>query len=178
VLEYDGESEGQLRAREKRNRLKEGHRHRARQQKEAHNTYRMELVEYYKGRLEKEAKERRATRAHETPYNKIREALEELEAILHPNEEQERLQEVLWTTTQKVHGGRTPSGFPSRTTSHEQDAQSQRRSAFERLGPNESQNRERRRDNNQSNQIEHPREEGSRTSHHSPPRFIPRTNNN
>jgi hypothetical protein len=62
--------------------------------------------------------------------------------------------------------------------SHEQDAQSQRRSAFEILGPNESQNRERRRDNNQSNQIERPREEGSRTSHHSPPRFIPRTNNN
>jgi hypothetical protein len=49
----------------------------------------MELAEYYKGRSEKEAKERCATRAHETPYNKIREALEELEAISHPNEEQE-----------------------------------------------------------------------------------------
>jgi hypothetical protein len=47
----------------------------------------MELAEYYKRRPEKEAEERRATRAHEVPYNKIREALEELEAILHPNEE-------------------------------------------------------------------------------------------
>jgi hypothetical protein len=40
---------------------------------------------------------------------------------------------------------RAPSGFPARTASHEQDVQSQRRSAFERLGPNESQNRERKR---------------------------------
>jgi hypothetical protein len=74
----------------KRNRLKEGHRHRVRQRKEAQNTYKMELAEYYKRRSEKEAKERRATRAHEAPY-KIREALEELEAISHPNEEHERL---------------------------------------------------------------------------------------
>jgi hypothetical protein len=138
----------------------------------------MELAEYYKKRSEKEAEERCATRAHEAPYNKIREALEKLEAISHPNEEQERLREVLRTTAQKVHGGRAPSGVPARMASHEQDAQSQRRSTFERLGPNKSQNRERRRDNNRSNQIEHPREEGSRTSHHSPPRFIPRTNNN
>jgi hypothetical protein len=79
----------------------------------------MELAKYYKRRSEKEAKERRATRAHEAPYNKIREALEEFEAISHPNEEQERLREVLWTTTQKVHSGRAPSGFPARTASHE-----------------------------------------------------------
>jgi hypothetical protein len=71
VPEYDGESEGQRRAREKRNRLKEGRRHRVRQRKEAQNTYRMELVEYYKRRSEKEAEERCATRAHEAPYNKI-----------------------------------------------------------------------------------------------------------
>jgi hypothetical protein len=51
----------------------------------------MELAKYYKRRSEKEAKERRATRAHEAPYNKIREALEEFKAISHPNEEQERL---------------------------------------------------------------------------------------
>jgi outer membrane protein assembly factor BamD (BamD/ComL family) len=49
----------------------------------------MELAEYYKRRSEKEAKERRATRVHEAPYDKIREALEELEAISHPNKEQE-----------------------------------------------------------------------------------------
>jgi uridine kinase len=51
----------------------------------------MELDKYYKRRSKKEAKERRAARVHEAPYNKIREALEELEAILHPNEEQEQL---------------------------------------------------------------------------------------
>jgi hypothetical protein len=65
----------------------------------------MELAEYYKRRLEKEAKERRVAKVQEVPYNKIWEALEELKAISHPNE---------------------------------QDVQSQRRSAFERLGPNGS----------------------------------------
>jgi hypothetical protein len=40
-------------------------------------------------KLEREAEERRAARAHIAPYDKIREALEELKAILHPNEEQE-----------------------------------------------------------------------------------------
>jgi hypothetical protein len=51
----------------------------------------MELAEYYKRKSEKEVKERRAARVHEAPYDKIREALEELEAISHPNEEQEQL---------------------------------------------------------------------------------------
>jgi hypothetical protein len=74
----------------------------------------LELARYYKKRSEREVEERRVTKAHEAPYNKIREALEELEAILHPNEEQEQLREVLQTTTQKVHGGRAPSGFPAR----------------------------------------------------------------
>jgi hypothetical protein len=101
----------------------------------------MELAKYYKRRSEKEVEEKRATRAHEAPYNKIREAMEELKAISHPNKEQERLREVLLTAAQKVHGGRAPSGFPAKTASHEQDVQSQRRPAFERLGPNESQNR-------------------------------------
>jgi hypothetical protein len=100
----------------------------------------MELAECYKRRSEKEAEENPATRAHEAPHIKIREALEELETISHPNEEKERLREVLRTTTQKVHGGRAPSGFPAKTASHEQDTQSQRRSAFEILGPNKSQN--------------------------------------
>jgi hypothetical protein len=49
----------------------------------------MEQAEYYKRRSEKEAEERRTARVHEAPYDNIREALEELEAILHPNEEQE-----------------------------------------------------------------------------------------
>jgi hypothetical protein len=71
VPKYDGESEGQRRAREKRNRLKGGHRRHARQQKEAQDAYKMKLAEYYKRRSEKEVEERRATRAHEAPYNKI-----------------------------------------------------------------------------------------------------------
>jgi hypothetical protein len=89
--EYDGESEGQRRARERRKKLKECRKHHARQQKEAHDTYKIELVEYHKRKLEKEAKEKRAARVHGAPYDKIREALEELEAISHPNEEQEQL---------------------------------------------------------------------------------------
>jgi hypothetical protein len=71
VPKYDGKSEGQRQDREKRNKLNEGRRHRARQRKEAQNTYKMELAKYYKRRSEKEAEERRTARAHEAPYNKI-----------------------------------------------------------------------------------------------------------
>jgi hypothetical protein len=53
------------------------------------------MVEYNKKKLEQKAEERRVTRMHNSPYDKIWEALEELEAISHPNEEQERLWEVL-----------------------------------------------------------------------------------
>jgi hypothetical protein len=95
---YDGESEGQRRARERRNKLKEGHRRRARQRKEAQDTYKIELAEYHKRKSEKEAEERRVARVHGAPYDKIREALEELEAISHPNKEQEQLREVLRIT--------------------------------------------------------------------------------
>jgi outer membrane protein assembly factor BamD (BamD/ComL family) len=62
----------------------------------------MELDEYYKRRSEKEAEERRVARVLEAPYDKIREALEELKAISHPNEEQEQLREVLRTTALRV----------------------------------------------------------------------------
>jgi hypothetical protein len=89
--DYDGESEGQKQARERRNKLKEGRRRRAGQRKEAWDMYEAELAEYNKGKSEREAKERHTTRAHRAPYDKIREALEELEAISHPNEEQEQL---------------------------------------------------------------------------------------
>jgi hypothetical protein len=89
--EYDDESEGHRKARERRNKLKEGHGHHARQQKEAHDTYKIELAEYHKRKSEKEAKERRAARLHGAPYDKIREALEEIKAVSHPNEEQEQL---------------------------------------------------------------------------------------
>jgi hypothetical protein len=57
--------------------------------------YEVELAEYNKRKSEREAEERRAARAHRAPYDKIREALEELEAISYPNEEQEQLREVL-----------------------------------------------------------------------------------
>jgi phosphoglycolate phosphatase-like HAD superfamily hydrolase len=91
ALEFDGESEGQNRARERRNKLKEGHRCRARQRKEAWDRYEAELAGYNKRKSEREAKERHAARAHRAPYDKIREALEELKAISHPNEGQEQL---------------------------------------------------------------------------------------
>jgi hypothetical protein len=71
ALEYDGESEGQKRARERRNKLKEGHRCRARQRKEAWDTYKAELAEYNKRKSEREAEEKHAARAHIAPYDKI-----------------------------------------------------------------------------------------------------------
>jgi hypothetical protein len=45
------------------------------------------MTEDNKNKSEQEAKERHATRMHNSPYDKIREALEELEAVSHPNEE-------------------------------------------------------------------------------------------
>jgi hypothetical protein len=47
------------------------------------------MAEYNKEKSEQEAEEWRVTRMHNSLYDKIREALEELEAISHPNEEQE-----------------------------------------------------------------------------------------
>jgi hypothetical protein len=167
--EYDGKFEGQKRARERRNKLKEDRKCHVRQRKEAWDTYEANLAEYNKRKSEREAEERRAARAHRDPYDKIREALAELEAITQSNKGQEQLREVLWTMVLKAHDGRTHFKLPARTASHEQDAQSQRRYAFERLGPNGSQNQEKRRDHAQSNQVEHPREERSGASFHSTP---------
>jgi hypothetical protein len=95
---------------------------------------------------------------HNSLYDKIREALEELEAISHPNEEQEWLQEVLRSTTFRAHDGRTRSRLPTRSASHRQENQSQRRSVFEILEPSGSHNRESRSDHSQSDRIEQPRE--------------------
>jgi hypothetical protein len=86
--EYDGETESQKQARE-RSKLKQGHRRRAQQRKEAWVKYESDIAKYNKKKLEQEAEEWRATRMHNSPYNKIQEALEELEAVSHPNEEQE-----------------------------------------------------------------------------------------
>jgi hypothetical protein len=69
------------------------------------DTYEAELAKYNKRKSEREAKERRAARAHRAPYDKIQEAIEELKAISHPNEEQVQLREVLRTAALKAHGG-------------------------------------------------------------------------
>jgi hypothetical protein len=55
------------------------------------DTYEAELAEYNKRKSEREVEERHAARAHRAPYGKIQEALEELEAISHPNEKQVQL---------------------------------------------------------------------------------------
>jgi hypothetical protein len=96
-----------------------------------------------------------------SPSDKIRELAEELEAIFHPNEEHEWLREVLRLIALRAHDGRTHSRLPARSASHRQENQSQRRSAFERLGPNGSHNRESRRNHSQNNRIGQPR--GSRS---------------
>jgi hypothetical protein len=69
--EYDGESEVQKHARERRNKLKEGRRRRAKQRKEAWDTYEVELAKYNKRKSKREAEERRVARAHRAPYDKI-----------------------------------------------------------------------------------------------------------
>jgi hypothetical protein len=50
----------------------------------------------------------------------------------------------------------------TRSASHRQENQSQRRSTFERLGPSGSHNKENRRGHSQSNRVEQPRESRSR----------------
>jgi len=88
--EYDGETESQKRTRERKNKLKEGHKQRARQRKEAWIRYESDVAEYDRKKSEQEAEEICAARkTNNSPYDKIREALEELEAVSHPNEEQE-----------------------------------------------------------------------------------------
>jgi hypothetical protein len=64
----------------------------------------------------------------------------------------------------------TRSRLPTRSASHRQENQSQRRSAFERLGPNRSHNRESRRNHSQSNRVEQPRESMSRVPVQTAPR--------
>jgi len=65
--------------------LKQGRQRRARQRKEAWIKYEPDLVEYNWRKSEQEVEERRVTN---TPYNRIREALEELRTTSHPNEQQ------------------------------------------------------------------------------------------
>ena len=65
---HDGETEIQKQARERKNKLKQGHQHRARQCKEAWIKYESDLTEYNRRKSEQEVEERRATN---TPYNRM-----------------------------------------------------------------------------------------------------------
>ena len=80
---HDGETESQKQARERKNKLKQGRQRHARQRKEAWIRYESDLAEYNRRKLEQEVEERRVAN---TPYDRIREALDELRAISHPSE--------------------------------------------------------------------------------------------
>jgi hypothetical protein len=77
-----------------------------------------------------------AGRTHNSPYTKIQELAKELKAISHPNKEQECLREILRSIALRTWGGKINSKQSSRLVSQRQDNQSQRRSTFDRLGPN------------------------------------------
>ena len=62
----------------------------------------------------------------------------------------------------RMHEERTQSRLPARSTTHRQEDQNQRKSAFERLGPSGSHNRESRRDHSQGHRVEQPRKTRSR----------------
>jgi hypothetical protein len=115
--------------------------------------------------------ERRVTgRTHNSPYTKIQELAEELEAISHPNVEQEHLREILRSTAIRIQGGKARSKQPARSNLQRQDKQSQWRSAFDRLGPNGSSNKGSKEDQNQSNRVERTRDNRSRPPIPSAPR--------
>jgi hypothetical protein len=98
--------------------MKQGRRRRARQHKEAWARYESNLAEYNRWKSGQETDERRATgRTHNSPYTKIQELAKELEAISHPNVEQERLREILWSTATWIQGGKAHSKQPARSNS-------------------------------------------------------------
>ena len=76
----------------------------------------------------------------------------------HPSEQQEQLRELLRIAALKTHDRRTRSRLPARSTSHRKEDQNQRKSAFERLGPSGSHNKESRRDHSQNYRVEQPRQ--------------------
>jgi ferritin len=84
----------------RKNEPKDGCWHRARQQKEEWVKYKNDMNEYDKHRRKREEEDRRgAEKANNSPYVKIREMIEELNAVSRPNEEQRHLREVLRRTT-------------------------------------------------------------------------------
>ena len=112
-----------------------------------------DMAEYNRRKSEQEVKERRAAN---TPYNRIREAIEELGATSHPSERQEQLRKLLRSIALRTHDGRTCSKPPTKSTSHEQEGQSKRKSTFMRLGPSGSHNKESRRNHSQNDRAEQP----------------------
>jgi hypothetical protein len=102
-----------------------------------------------------------AGKTHNSPYTKIRELVKEYEAISHPNEEQERFREIILSIALWMQDGKTHSTQPARIVLQKQDNQSQRKFAFDRLGPNGSNNRGSREDQHESNRVEQPRDNRS-----------------
>jgi len=103
---HDGETESQRQARERKNKLKQGRQRRAKQRKYTWIKYESDLAEYNRRKSEQEVEEGRAAN---TPYDKIREALEELRATSYPNEKQEQLRDFLRSIVLKTHDGRATS---------------------------------------------------------------------
>jgi hypothetical protein len=123
---HESETDSQKQARERRNKLKQGRRRRARQRKEAWARYESDLAEYIRRKSEQEMEEMHVARmTHNSPYTKIEELAEELEAISHPNVEQEHLREILRSTAIQIQGGKALSKQPARSNSQRQDNQSQ-----------------------------------------------------
>ena len=92
--------------RERENKLKQGRQRRAKQRKETWIKYELDLAEYNRRKSEWEVKEGRATN---TPYDKFREALEELRVTSYPNEKQEQLRDFLRSTVFRTHDERATS---------------------------------------------------------------------
>jgi hypothetical protein len=69
-------------ARIRKNKLKDGRRHRARQWKEEWGKYENDMNEYDRHRHKREEEDRcAAEKANNSPYMKIREMIEELDAV-------------------------------------------------------------------------------------------------
>lgn len=80
--------------------MKQGRQHRARQHKEAWAKFEPDLAKYNRKKVEWEDKNRRVDgRTNNSPYTRIRELAEDLKAIPHLDEEQERLREIIRSTT-------------------------------------------------------------------------------
>jgi hypothetical protein len=159
----DDEADSHKIVRLKRNKMKKGRRNRAIERKEAWAKYRTDLDEYHKKKDEREAEDRyMASKTYNDHYNKIQELAQELEAISHPNEEQRRLQEALQAAARQTQGGQGHPRHPARTFSHRNGSQDQRRSAFDRLGPDANHNEGSRTNHHQNNRTKQPRERGNR----------------